>query len=86
MPIPPAKPRAGDPLFVAVPLDEALRRSGVGVARALELFQDGTISLGRAAEPSGPSYEAFVQQVASLGIAAVDHSPDEPDGELAVIG
>lgn len=76
----------GHPLFVAVPLDEALLRSGVGVAIAVKLFQDGTISLGKAARLSGLSYEAFVEQLASLGIAAVDYSPDQLDGELAAIG
>jgi prevent-host-death family protein len=76
----------GHPLFVAVPLDEALLRSGVGVALAIRLFQDGTISLGKAAKLSGLSSEAFVEQLASLGIAAVDYSPDEVDGELAAIG
>lgn len=75
----------GHPLFVAVPLDEALLRSGVGVALAIKLFQDGTISLGKAAKLSGMPYEGFVEQLASLGIAAVEYSPDELDGELAAI-
>jgi predicted HTH domain antitoxin len=74
------------PLFVAVPLDEALLRSGVGVALAVKLFQDGTISLGKAAKLSGLSYEAFAEQLASLGIAAVDYSPDQLGGELSSIG
>lgn len=76
----------GHPLFVAVPLDEALLRFGVGVALAIRLFQDGTISLGKAAKLSGMPYEGFVEQLASLGIAAVESSPDELDGELAAIG
>jgi antitoxin (DNA-binding transcriptional repressor) of toxin-antitoxin stability system len=50
----------GHRLFVAVPLDEALLRSGVGVALAVELFEDGTISLGKAAKRSGLSYEGTV--------------------------
>lgn len=76
----------GHPLFVAVPFDEALRRSGLGVALAVKLFQDGTISFGKAAKLSGLSYEAFVEQLALLGIAAVDHSPGELDGDLAATG
>jgi prevent-host-death family protein len=76
----------GHPLFVAVPLDETLLRCGLGVALAIKLFQDGTISLGKAAKLSGLPYEAFVEQLASLGIAAVDYAPDQLDGELAAIG
>jgi prevent-host-death family protein len=76
----------GHPLFVAVPLDETLLRAGLGVALAVKLFQDGTISLGKAAKLSGLPYEAFVEQLASLGIAAVDYAPDQLDGELAAIG
>ena len=76
----------GHPLFVAVPLDEELLRSGVGVALAVKLFQDGTISLGKAAKLSGLPYEGFVEQLASLGIPAVDYSPGELDGELTAIG
>ncbi len=56
------------------------------MALAVKLFQDGTISLGKAAKLSGLSYEAFVEQLASLGIAAVDNCPDELDDQLAVIG
>jgi predicted HTH domain antitoxin len=76
----------GHLLFLAVPLDEVLLRSGVGVALAIKLFQDGTISLGKATKLSGLSYEAFVERLASLGIAAVDNSPDDLDGELAATG
>lgn len=76
----------GQSLFVAVPLDEELLRSGVGVALAVKLFQDGTMSLGKAARLSGLPYEGFVEQLAWLRIPAVDYSPGELDGELAAIG
>jgi prevent-host-death family protein len=76
----------GHPLFVAVPLDETLLRAGLGVALAVKLFQDGTVSLGKAAKLSGLPYETFVEQLALLGIAAVDYAPDDLDGELAAIG
>ena len=76
----------GHPLFVAVPLDEGLLRSGVGVALAIKLFQDGTLSFGKAAKLAGLTYEAFVEQLAAIGVPAVDYSPDDIDAEVAAIG
>ena len=76
----------GHPLFVAVPLDEEMLRSGVHVALAIKLFQDGTMSLGRAAKLAGLSYEAFVEHLSSIGVAVVDYPPEELDRELAAVG
>ena len=76
----------GHPLFVAVPLDEELLRSGVHVALAIKLFQDGTLSLGKAAKLAGMSYEAMVDELASIGVPAVDYPPEDLDGEVAAIG
>ena len=76
----------GHPLFVAVPLDEQLLRFGVGVALAVKLFQDGTLSLGRSAKLAGLSYEAFVEQLAAIGVPAVDYLPDDLDAEVTAVG
>lgn len=76
----------GRPLFVAVPLDEEMLRSGVHVALAIKLFQDGTMSLGKAAKLAGLSSEGFVEQLASIGVKVVDYPPEELDAELAAIG
>lgn len=76
----------GHPLFVAVPLDDELLRSGVHVALAIKLFQDGTLSLGKAARLAGFSYEGFVEQLGLLGIPAVDYAPDDLEAELSAIG
>jgi prevent-host-death family protein len=76
----------GHPLFVAVPLDEELLRAGVHVALAIKLFQDGTLSLGKAAKLAGLSYEAMVEQLASMGVPVVDYPPEELDAEVAAVG
>lgn len=76
----------GHPLFVAVPLDEELLRSGVGVALAIKLFEDGVLSLGKAAKLAALSYEAFVEQLAAIGVPAVDYTPEDLDAEVAAIG
>jgi hypothetical protein len=46
----------GHPMLVAVPLDVELLRSGVGVALAVRLSRDATMSLGKAARFSGLPY------------------------------
>ena len=56
------------------------------MALAIKLFQDGTLSLGKAAKLAGLSYEAFVDQLAAIGVPAVDYSPDDIDAEVAAIG
>ena len=76
----------GHRLFVAVPLDEQLLRSGVHVELAVKLFQDGTLSLGKAAKLAGLSYEAMVEQLASMGVPTVDYPPEDLDAEVAAIG
>ncbi len=65
----------GHPLFIALPLDEALLRHGVHVALAIKLFQEGVLSLGRVVKLAGLDYEAFVEWLGSLGIPAVGYAP-----------
>ena len=76
----------GHPLFVAVPLDEEMLRCGVHVALAIKLFQDGAMSLGKAAKLAGLSYEGFVEHLASIGLPVVDYAPEELDAEIAAVG
>lgn len=76
----------GQPVFVAVPMDESLVREGVGVALAIKLFQDGTLSLGKAARLSRMNLPQFTAKLVEQGIPAVDYPPEELDAELAAIG
>jgi prevent-host-death family protein len=76
----------GHPLFVAVPLDDGLLRHGVHVALAIKLYQDGTISLGRAAKLAGLDHETFLERLSALGIPVADYAPEELDRELEAIG
>jgi len=75
----------GHPLFVAVPLDDGLLRHGVHVALAIKLFQDGTISLGRATKLAGLDQERFIDRLSSLGIPVADYAPEELDRELETL-
>jgi prevent-host-death family protein len=76
----------GQPIFVAVPMDEILVREGFSVALAIKLFQDGTLSLGKAARLSRLNLVQFTAKLAEQGIPAVDYPPEELDAELAAIG
>jgi predicted HTH domain antitoxin len=44
------------------------------------------LSLGKSAKLAGLSYEAFVEQLAAIGVPAVDYVPEDLDAEVAAIG
>lgn len=76
----------GEPVFVAVPLDEILVREGLNTALAIKLFQEQVVSLGKAARIAGMNLAQFTAKLAAQGIPAVDYPPSELDDELVVIG
>ena len=73
----------GKPMFLALPFDERLVSTGIYVAMAIKLFEDGVLSLGKAAQMAGVDYKQFAKQLAALGIAAVDYSSTDLKDELA---
>ena len=75
----------GNPVFVAVPFDDALLESGVRVSLALKLFDDGTLSLAQAAKFSGVGIEAFIERAGAAGLTVVRTTPAELNAELEVI-
>lgn len=72
----------GRPVFVAVPLDESLLANGVHVALAIDLFQEGTLPLAKAAKLANLSLETFMAKLTALGIPVVNYSPSELDEEI----
>ncbi len=75
--------RHGRPLFVAVPFDEAMVKGSVGVALAVKLFEQDTVSLGKAAKLAGMPQGGFVDYLATLNIPAVRYGKDELGREVA---
>lgn len=75
----------GHPLFIAVPLDETVLSKGVQIAMASKLFQDGVLSLGKAARFAGLSNESFIEQLGAMGIAAVSYPASDLDEEIALL-
>ncbi len=73
----------GQPVFVAVPFDETLLKSGVNVALAMKLFDEEKISLGQAVRLSGMSHSAFIDLLGHLRIPMLRMEPGELERELA---
>ena len=73
----------GQPVFIAVPFDESLLRSGVNTALAVRLFDESRISLGQAVKLSGLTHSGFIDLLGSLRIPVVRLEPGELDAELA---
>lgn len=73
----------GQPVFVAVPFDEALLKNGVGVALAVRLFDEEQISLGQAARLAGMSHSTFIDLLGSLRIPVARMAGGELERELA---
>lgn len=70
-------------VFVAIPFDEDLLRSGVRVALAVKLFDEEVISLGKAARLAGVSRVEFTNHLGSLKIPVARYAADELTQELA---
>jgi prevent-host-death family protein len=76
----------GQPIFVAVPFDEALLREGVAIALATRLFDDETISIGKAARLAGMGVAEFMDHLSRLRIPIARPRPGELEQELEAFG
>ena len=55
---------------------------GVNRYLAAKLFQDGRLSLGKAAEMAGMTKRMFMDVLQSLGVSIFNYSADDLDGEF----
>jgi prevent-host-death family protein len=76
----------GQPVFVAVPFDEALLREGVHVALSAHLFSEERLSLGKAARLAGMSPAEFMERLSRLGIPVARPSREELHEEIEALG
>lgn len=74
--------RRGRPLFVGIPFTERLLQYGIHAALAESLYQDGTLSLGKAAKLAGVSIAEFSEHLGRMGIPVADYPAAELDDEL----
>lgn len=72
----------GRPVFVAVPFDESVIKSGINVAMAVKLFQEGVLSAAKAARFAALSIVEFDAYLAKLGIPVVNYEPGDLESEL----
>lgn len=75
----------GQPVFLAVPFDEALVKTGVHVDLALKLFDEEVLSTGQAAKLAGLSLAQFMELCSTQGIPIVRYSTKELESELQAV-
>lgn len=78
--------KRGQPLFVAVPFDDALLEGGVRRSFVLRLVQEGIVSQGKAAELLGMSRMDFLDLMAAHGIPAINYPVEDLRQELKELG
>lgn len=72
----------GQPVFVAVPFDEVLMSNGVNVDLAIKMFDEGALSLGKAARLARMSHEEFMELLGAMAIPVVRYPAAEIDSEV----
>jgi prevent-host-death family protein len=72
----------GQPVFVAVPFDDALVECGVRVSLAVQLFADRKITLIQASRLGGLSPSEMIDKLAERKIPIIEYTKDELVDEL----
>ena len=67
----------GRGVFMAMPFDEAMLRSGLQIALAVKLFDEEVVSLGKAAKLAGVSQIEFINHLGALKIPIARYAADE---------
>lgn len=70
------------PISLAIPFDDALLQSGVHLNVAVKLYEDGLLTLVKAAKLARLSVESFIEILSSYGVAVVDQSATELASDL----
>ena len=71
-----------DLVSLSVPFSDDMLRAGVHVNLAISLFEQRILTLAKAAKLAKMSAEAFLEKLACLDIAVVDHPADELASDL----
>ncbi len=66
-----------EPVSIALPFGDDLIKAGIHVQLAIKLFEEGVLTLSKAANLAHMSVEQFMNSLASLGITVVHQSADE---------
>ncbi len=76
----------GQPVFLAVPFDEALVKEGLRTDLAIKLFDENVLSTGRAARLAGLPIAEFLKICSEQGVTVVRYDPNEIEEELNAFG
>lgn len=74
------------PMSLSVPFNRALIDNGVHVNLAIGLFEQGTVTLVKAAKIAKLSVQDFLEHLSLYGVVVVDQSADELSHDLGVLG
>jgi len=75
-----------DPISVAVPFDDALLKSGVHVSLAVKLYEEGALTLARAAGLAKMPIERFLACLKAQGINVVTMTSADLDADMESLG
>ena len=74
--------RNGTPLTVNIPFDDTLLKLGVHKALAVKLYQEGVLTLNKAARLAEMPMDKFVAVLGSVGITVFSYDVDDVQREL----
>lgn len=74
--------RNGTPLTVNIPFDETLLKLGVHKALAVKLYQEGVLTLNKAAKLAEMPMDKFVAVLGSVGTSVSGYNTDDVKREL----
>ncbi len=74
-----------DPVSLSVPFTDELLNAGVHTSVAVKLYEDGVLTLSKAAALARMPVETFLTKLARLGVVVVDQSAEELDADLKAI-
>jgi predicted HTH domain antitoxin len=74
-----------NPISLSVPFSDDLLQSGIGVTMAVKLFEEGILTLPKAAKFANLSIEEVLLKLAAPGVVVVDQTTKELESDLEAI-
>ena len=74
----------GKPVILTLPFDDQLIKTGLPINLALSLYENGILTLAKAAKIAFISIEEFLEILKEAGIDCVDYPADELDNEMKI--
>ncbi|MEO0444048.1 MAG: UPF0175 family protein [Pseudomonadota bacterium] len=74
-----------EPMSLSVPFNDDLLDAGVNINLAIKLYEEGLLTLAKAAKLSKMPVEAFLNKLGCLGIVVVDQSAKDISADLDIL-